>query len=335
MEPSPSDIFHVARDDGYLRRLREEEEFWDSRIETLLTRTPRPAAQRYLNERMTGRGDRQWFEVISDYGEFRRGCVLGAGPGHVESYLLSRHKELHLTVYDISGGALARLRARLESEFPGRAEMRQEDLNFVTLPAEAHDLLVANSCIHHILNLEHLAFQVNKTLTADGFFFMEDTVSESYFQFSEEKKRLYRTFIDATEDNRGRATPIQWPDRGNWIFSPFESIRSGEILDIFGRYLQEVRVRTANALLGLSLFAGPRPARPQASGGRFRGLRRMRRAGAALRARVLGPKPNLARGFARGELLFTLDSIVCDTGYLKPGLAFGIYRKRGGGDSSG
>ena len=336
MEQQPPDIFSVTRDDPrYLQQLRAEEEFWDSRVETPLSRTPRPAIQRYLNERLTGRSDRQWFEVTSDHGEFRRGCVLGAGPGHVESYLLGRHRELNLTVYDISGGALARLQSRLEKEFPARAEMRQEDLNFVTLPANSYDLIIANECLHHLVNLEHVAFQINNALTPDGFFFMEDTVGESYFQFSEEKKRLFETLVDATQDDPGRALPIQWPDRGSWAFSPFESVRSGEILDVFGRYLREVRVRTAGALLALTLIAAPGSGSPQTGGGRFRRLRRLARAGRALRARLLRPKLDIARGRAREELLFALDRIVCEAGYLQPGLAFAIYRKRGTGGASG
>lgn len=335
MESSPPDTFHVTRDDDYLRRLREEEEFWDQRVETLLSRTPLPVVQRYFNEQLTGRSDRQWLEMISDYGDFRRGCVLGAGPGKTESYLLSRHDQLHLTFYDISGQALARVQGLLEKEFPGRTDTRQEDLNFVTLPAGTYDLVVANSSIHHILNLEHLAFQINDCLAPDGYFFMYDTVSESCFQFSEEKKRLFQALMDATLDHPGRAPPIHWPDRGNWTFSPFESVRSEEILDVFARYLEEVRVRKVGALLSLTIFVGRGSPPRQESGSLSSGWRRLRRASAALRAKLRRLRIDVARGRARTELLFMLDRIVTETGYLKPGLAFAIYRRRRADRSSG
>lgn len=333
-EPPPPDVFHVSRDDDYLRQLRAEEEFWDRRIETPLSRTPPPMVQRYFNERLTGRGDRQWFEVISDYGEFRRGCVLGAGPGDVESYLLSRHNQLKLTLYDISGQALARAQGRLAKECPGRTDTCQEDLNFATLPAGTYDLLVAESSIHHILNLEHLAFQINQCLTPGGYFFMYETVSESCYQFSEEKKRLFQALRNATLDYPGRASPIQWPDRGNWPFSPFESVRSGEILEVFGRYLEEVRARKTGTLLSLTMFVGAVSASPQQRGRPSSRRPRLLRAGAALRARLRRPKIDAARERARTDLLFMLDRIITDSGYLKPGLAFAIYRKRGPGDSS-
>jgi SAM-dependent methyltransferase len=335
MEPPPPDVFHVTRDDDYVRRLRAEEEFWDGRIETPLSRTPPPMVQRYFNERLTGRSDRAWFETISDFGEFRRGCVLGAGPGKVEAHLLSRHKGLHLTFYDVSGMALARVQSLLEKEYPGRTATHQEDLNFATLPAGAYDLVLANSSIHHIANLEHLAFQVNECLTPNGFFFMYDTVSESGFRFSEEKKRLFEALAGATADHPRGPAPIQWPDSDNWGFSPFESVRSGEILEVFGRYLEEVRVRKAGTLLSLTMFVGAVPASPQQRGRLSSRRGRLLRAGAALRARLRRPKIDAARERARTDLLFMLDRIITDSGYLKPGLAFAIYRKPGAGGSSG
>ena len=252
----PEDTFHVSPDDEeYLRMLREEQEFWDTHIETLLTKTPARAVQRYLNERSTGDPDKLWYQTIGDEGEFTSGCVFGAGPGQVEEHLLGRHPRLHLTIFDISGGALSRLQKRLDEQYPGRTETRQQDLNFVELAPRAYDLAVANSTIHHLVNLEHFAFQVSRGLTPEGRFFMADFVAESYFQFAEEKKRIYQMFIDATRHGAEPRFTIDWPSRDNWTFSPFESARSGEILDVFGRYLLPLRVRTASALVSFSWTA--------------------------------------------------------------------------------
>lgn len=318
---APPDILHTERDDAYLAMLREEEEFWDTHVDTPLTRSPLPVVQAYMNERMTGDPNKRWFEAISDYGDFRRGCILGAGPGHVEEHLLSRHPALRLTIMDISRGALERLQARLDKTYPGRAETCQADLNFVELPGSAYDLVVANSSLHHIVNLEHLAFQVNHALSPEGFFFMMDTVSESYFQFSEEKKHLFQVMMDATQEGFGQRTNVVWPDRDNWTFSPFESVRSGEILEVLGRYLREERVRGAGALMSLTIFV--RQPAPQTGP-----VARLRRAAKRALAGQLRPKLDLVRGNAKGELLFAIDSIICDSGALQPGQAFGIYRKR-------
>ena len=321
---APPDIYHVERNEDYLRQLQEEANYWDDHPDTLSSKKALDKIWQYQNEQLTGNPKRQWFEMISDYGKFKRGCVLGAGPGDAESELLRQYEQLHLTIYDISGESLVRLQDRLEHEFPGRTETRQEDLNFVTLPANTYDLFVSNTSIHHILNLEHLAFQVNASLTHDGFFFLRDTVGESYFQFSEEKKRLFQAFRTATAEAAGQNSRIQWPDLDKWNYSPFESVRSGDILNVFGTYLREVQVRSCSALLELQLAA-----QPIARTGiyRVRGMGRLVGAVRALRSRLQW-KANFTRAWARGDLLFMMDKILAETGYLQPGLALAIYQKR-------
>ena len=299
--------------------LREEEEFWDTRKDTKLSRAPWPAVQSYRNQRYTGDPEKLWYQTIGDEGEFTNGCVFGAGPGQVEEYLLGRHPKLRLTIFDLSRETLSRLQQRLDEQYPGRAETRQQDLNFVELPPGAYDLAVANASIHHLVNLEHFAYQVNRSLTAEGRFFMEDVVGESYLQFAEEKKRIFQMFMDATQDSSTPPSTIDWPSRDNWEHSPFESVRSGDILDVFGRYLLPLRIRTSGALPLLTLFV-----RPDESEGR------LRRAKRAVRARLVGKRQIIQQGVSKGELLFLLDRTTCDSGRLVPGQAFAIYGKRGG-----
>ena len=316
----PEDTFHVSPDDEeYLQMLRAEEEFWDSHIETLLTKTPARAVQRYLNERLTGDPEKLWYQTIGNDGEFASGCIFGAGPGQVEEDLLKRHPKLHLVIFDISGAALSRLQKRLDEQFPGRTETRKQDLNFVQLPTEEYDLAAANACIHHLVNLEHFAYQVNRSLTSEGRFFMQDVVGESYFQFTEEKKRMFQTFMDATRDTTEPPVKIAWPSREDWVFSPFESVRSGEILEVFERCFMPLQVRTSSALLSLTLMVGL----DNSTG-------RLRRVIDRLRTMLLGRRLPISRGQARGDLLFLLDSLMCDSGRLMPGQALGIYGKRGG-----
>lgn len=318
IDGAPKDVLHVSEeDDEYRQMLREEEEFWDAQTETILSQTPRPAAQRYNNERYTGDPDKCWYEMIGDEGEFTNGCVFGAGPGKVEEHLLGRHPQLHLTVFDISGDALSRLQTRLDGQFPGRTETRKQDLNFVDLVPEAYDLAVANASIHHLVNLEHFAFQVNRTLTPEGRFFMADAIEESYFQFAEEKKRIFDMFHTATRDASEPGYKMNWPSRDDWKFSPFESVRSGDILEVFERYLVPLRLRTSGALLAVELFMHPNDRRG-----------RIRSALERLRTLFVGRPLSLVHGISRGTLLYMLDGLLCDSGRLVPGTAFGIYGKR-------
>jgi len=316
---SPPDILRVQQDDAeYQRMLLEEEAFWDEQAETLLTHETLPVVQAYLNERMTGDTNKRWFEAVGYEGPYRRGCVLGAGPGEVEEHLLDRSPDLRLTVLDISSQALARQAQRL-SRFGERVMTLQQDLNFVELTPEAYDLIIANASLHHLVNLEHVAFQVNRALTEQGRFFMEDTVGESYFQFSDEKKRVFENLIAATRDSSEPPAWVDWPHRDNWQYSPFESVRSADILDVFARYLEPVAVRTSSSLTFLALFV-----RIAAPGKGPRSLLR------GLYHSLIGRHAAIARGFAHGELLFYLDRLTCDTGRLLPGQAFASYRKRDG-----
>ena len=47
----------------------------------------------------------------------------------------------------------------------------------------------------------------------------------------------------------------------------------------------------------------------------------------AIRSR-LQRNANFTRAWARGDLLFMMDRILAETGYLQPGLALAVYQKR-------
>jgi SAM-dependent methyltransferase len=325
-KPLP-DVLHTEPGPAYDAELQAEAEWWDACAQTLSSEDAPFGFQEYQNERLTGDRDRRWYQTIADFGEFKKGCVLGAGPGMVESELLSKMPDLQLEVHDISSDSLVRLDARLEESFPGRVTFHASDLNFAELREDQFDLVVAQSSIHHILNLEHLAYQVNRALTPDGMFFMMDRVGESFYQFPEEKKRMFESFL--ATGPQGPQRKVYWPSREKWTYSPFEGVRSGEILDVFGRYLNEAHLRTASSLIELMLFVGPAHAPPGSRSLAERISGRFRRELFKLSLRVLGARALATRGeIARGQLLMQLDSLTCDSGALKPGLAFAVYRKR-------
>jgi SAM-dependent methyltransferase len=321
------DFLHTEPSETYYEDLRAEAAWWDGCSETLSGKNAPFGFQEYQNERLTGDPNRLWYETIVDYGQFKRGCAIGAGQGHIEAELLGKMPELRLDVHDISRDSLARLDAKLEEQFPGRTSFHEDDMNFFTLPENTYDLVVSQSCIHHILNLEHLAYQVNRALTPDGMFFLMDRVSETQYDFPEEKKRIFEGFLAMSPD--GPNKKVYWPERENWNYSPFEGVRSGEILDVFSRYLSEAHRRTSSSLIELMLFVGPSAAPPGTRSLRERIAGRLRRELFMAGLRVRGAKA-LAQpqSVARGGLLKYLDGFLCDSGALQPGLAFTAYRKR-------
>jgi len=324
----PVDLYHTERDEDYLRLVREEAEFWDRHTEDVFPLHGPPRLQAYYNERLTGDPGTQWHEVIPKYGEFRHGCVLGCGSETIEREILAQNPFLHLTFYDISGESLARKLRQFESEFPGRVDTRQEDLNFAVLPENAYDFIVSQSCMHHIVNLEHVAFQANETLTAEGVFFLYDFVAESRLQFCETKKRVLAAIAYATGPRRTVPPSFEWPDLASWGYSPFEAVRSGDILEVFRDCLEEVDLRVAGAIVTLIMFARLGPPNPPL--GHLMPLRRLTSAYAKLRLALATARlrKRLFESQQMGDLLIIVDRIVSEAGCLKPALAFAVYRKR-------
>ncbi len=318
----------VRADDEEYRRLAEAEaRYWDVQhplgIEALWERMPESVTDRYVNERYTGRPDVRWEETLGRHGVFRRGLALGTSGLEEEARLLATNPNLHLTFVDLSAGAIERRRDRLGARFPDRVAGMVADLNFLELPAETYDLIVSASTVHHVTNLEHLAWQIDRGLTRDGAFFLQDYVGERRFVFAPEKKRLFEVLWEREAARCGYRPGVLWRDPDDHAdLSPFCALRSHETLATFRRFLHEEEVRTVGALLvpvlrHTPLDAGPGPALPRASL-----LERLR---AHIGRRDAGAPP--ARTQFLAELMLVGDA-ASDAGLLVPGNAFVRYRKR-------
>jgi SAM-dependent methyltransferase len=321
MSASLGDVYHVARDDAYLQQLQAEAEFWDRpQFFSLDIDMELPVVSTYINRRFTGDENVGWFDTISRYGEFQRGCSLGTGALKAEIRMLQQNPALHLTFYDISGESLKIRESQLGAQFPGRVATHQVDLNFIELADNAYDLIVSAACMHHLLNLEHIAYQINRALTPSGTFFLYDYVGEARFQFAEEKKR----FVEAVVEEARSEHPLLsswhfvWSDLSNWDNSPFEAMRSDETLQVFRQYLAESSLRPGGSLVRLLFWLKPLIAEAPVS----HGWRRLLPAG----RRQVTTVPEMLRIVAP-DLLW-LDSALTDTGIFQPWDAFAVYRKR-------
>lgn len=323
----PGDVLRVQRDAEYERRLRAEEEYFDH-LDFSTLDIESPAVGAYLNEQFTGDARTPWYDAIPRYGVFRRGCLLGVGGSRLTAALLERNPLLSLTVYDISGESLVRAERETVARFPGRLTTEQSDLNFVELPEGAYDIVVSTSCLHHLVNLEHVAYQINRALSSDGYVFLNDYVGEAAFQFVPEKRRLFEALLEEAQRRYPALSawrPV-WPDGTGSRFSPFEAVRSDEILDVLRSYLDEVTVRTAGPLLALAMMlqrAAPDQSRQAEAPSPRRRLASLIR---GRRSRQGGDLAELARTF--GTVAIPFDRLLSRAGVFRPGSAFAVYRKR-------
>jgi SAM-dependent methyltransferase len=324
------DLLRVhPHDEDYVRQAAAEAEFWArphpfglESIQAVFGPSP---VDRHQNERFTGNPAVPWYDLIGRRGRFRSGLALGTSSLQMEARILETNPELHLTFVDISPGALDRRAGALGERFPGRVATRVADLNFVVFEPAAHDLVVSSASLHHVINLEHLAAQVNATLTPDGWFLLQDYVGEKRFQFDEAKRRVFARVHDRVMVPRGRPRGVLWRDASD--LSPFCGVRSDEVLPVLRTHLREVECRTAETLtVPLMRALPPDGAQPRGPGP----LRRCYLAAQAMVYRLRGKLPP-GRVPVPAELLrdlFLVGDTCADAGLLLPGTAFVTYRKR-------
>lgn len=329
MSPDDRPAAHLLRvtadDPEYLRQAAAEAAFWEQvhplgleAGEDLYVEGP---VEQYVNERFTGDRSTDWVSTIPRWGTFTHGLLLGASSPKRERRVLETNPQVRMTLVDISPGAVERRVGALAARFGGRISPATGDLNFLELPPERYDLIVSSSTIHHVTNLEHLAFQINRALTPDGFFFLEDYVGEPRFGFSPTKRRLFEMIYERDVARHPEKKPgLSWLDTSD--LSPFCGVRSDEILSVFRTYLREIEVRTTATLtVPLARMRSLDLAEV------MRTLPRWRRYWALLK-RGLGIRPGTMIDPQYLAELRLVGDMLTDAGILQPGIAFAVYRKR-------
>ncbi len=237
----------------YRRAVAREAKWWGRSELAQRRRAPRehPLIVAYGNRCVSGCERTSWEQVVrARYGELRQACSLGAGIGYVEEGLLEGGLFERLDVYELSQQASEKFRARLVAKgLDGRVGLHQSDVNFAQLPGERYDAVLCNTILHHVVNLEHVAAQVNRSLRPDGVLIVYDFVGEPRFQWEEEKVRQVNAVL--------RDLPLAYglvrlarPDRLTLTRrTPFEAIRSDETLAVLERYLEPELIKTFEPLL--------------------------------------------------------------------------------------
>ena len=59
----------------------------------------------------------------------------------------------------------------------------QGDLNFVELPTNTYDFILCHGILHHLINLEHILYQINKSLKPNGLFLVYEYIGETIFLY--------------------------------------------------------------------------------------------------------------------------------------------------------
>jgi SAM-dependent methyltransferase len=257
----------MARPAEYQDKLAREAAHWSSRL--LVETMERDAwldhpliAEHYRQRALIG-GQPWEAWVVGRFGEpCAKTLELGCGSATRSLRLFELGVAREVDGIDLSAERVAAgEEMRANHHAPGRFTVA--DANTVELPKGAYDLIFTCHSFHHFQALEHLMDQVRAALTPRGLFVLEEYVGPSQFQWTDTQialvreltsllpNRLRRFRWGAVKGHEGRPTRAQVA-----AVSPFESIRSAEIVPLFVDRFQVVAARRLGGTLQHLLYNG-------------------------------------------------------------------------------
>jgi hypothetical protein len=199
--------------------------------------------RRYYNLMRTGDPDKDLIDLLQEGGVYEKALALTNFPeletcitkGIAKEWVLN-----NITGRDLRAASCSRVKVTYINE----------DLNFVDFPENEYDLVISDGLLHHIINIEHLAQQINKTLNSNGSYVVNsDYVGEEQFEWSSEKRRYMNRLLSEVP-LRFQRFPFSSIDSIRiFPLSPFEAITSTTIKDILDSYLQRVAFRSSFGVL--------------------------------------------------------------------------------------
>jgi SAM-dependent methyltransferase len=160
------------------------------------------------------------------FGSFKNALILGGNNTNFEEYLITNKIVSKIENLDI-----------IFKKDSSNQLNKFNDLNFIDLPDNKYDIIIAKSILHHIINLEHLLLQVNKSLTEKGILVVFEYIGENKQQWDQNKINLINSEFDCEDILPGyKFDRLVHNYYNNW---PFESIRSQEIVKILNEVFNE------------------------------------------------------------------------------------------------
>jgi SAM-dependent methyltransferase len=228
----------------YEAAVRRETEAWGSSFALKERRSIEysyPAIAAYRNRIISGSSDTTWIDFLKgQYGRFGRALSLGVGTGWIEEALLKRGLVSTIDLSDLSHSAVEHVSNRLSRlDSKVKINVHVQDANFIRLEPESYDLIVCHSILHHVVNLEHLLYHLNRSLKKTGMLVVDEFIGPSRFQWPKQVCDV----VDSTVRllTQGRAfRRLVLPERAVMAMSsPFESIRSSELAPLLEFQFQE------------------------------------------------------------------------------------------------
>lgn len=256
--------FAMASEENYRAMAQKESEVWSKhllnpRILEIRERDMAAANELRLNRHVTSFP--QWCRKNNR--SFEKGLSIGCGAGRAERTFVENR--LCKTFHGVDVATDAIDEARRANDAAGMSNTYEVvDVNFADFGEAQYDLIVAQTSLHHLLYLENVFARMHRALKPGGILWLHDYVGESQFQhtpsrlaFAEAIMTIIPEEYRVNQINNLKLSPIVVRKPGTLI-SPFESIRSGEILPIARRFFTPIAGDTHSSVMHLALPVGSR-----------------------------------------------------------------------------
>lgn len=167
--------------------------------------------------------------------------TLGCGAGDFERALSKYNFCLRHVACDISDEAIKKAKAKAEAEGWSHLFYEVTDINRISLPQNAYDVVFGIHSVHHFTELEHIFSETKKALKPGGFFVLYEFVGPTKFQWTDKQLNIINSILQFLPErycvSRKDGSTIKkkhWrPTLGEMDkIDPSEAVRSEDILKV-------------------------------------------------------------------------------------------------------
>jgi ubiquinone/menaquinone biosynthesis C-methylase UbiE len=230
---------------------------------------------------------------------------IGAGPCGLElNHIMPKlPKGSSLTAFDLNEEVLKMAQSKA-SATGIKFNYLVQDANEMSLPDSEFDLITCYASLHHFIELERIAWDINKALKPDGEFVTVDICSRNGYLLWEENKRLVDSLFSTLPEQYhlnyySKTTDSVFQDK-DYSLNSFECINSEAIVPALEKHLA-VKHYIPMTAISRRFFD-----------------------------HMYGYNFDLGRKFDKAfvEMVLALDDLCISEGKLKPETFFGAYTKK-------
>src|SRR5881296_2786537 len=220
-------------------------------------RLQHPLVQERINIKVSGTAQMNRFEYFLERylrGKMpvERALTLGSGVGELERGLCQYGFARFHEGLDLSDEAVQIATQTAQSAGFDHIRYRTADLNTVVLAGASYDMIFGVSSIRHVENLEHLFSQVQRAIKPGGYFFLDEFVGPSRFQWTDVQIQIMNDQLQQLPKHLCRLISDRAKFKERVIrkslpymaaADPSEAVRSSEIVPLLAEYFRILEIK--------------------------------------------------------------------------------------------